>query len=202
MSNPKAIALITALGKARGEIDKVDKNKVNNHTKSKYADINDVLKVVLPALSKYEITLLQPLSRGDNGEYYVRTTLVHTPSGEYLECDTPVICSAGNAQSFGSGITYARRYGLVSLLALEAEDDDGNRAVQGASQHQAVHTAQPTSESIAQAKLALSAAQTLEDLGAIYRTLSKELQGDRTILAECQAVKARLLQQNANTQPA
>jgi hypothetical protein len=31
-------------------------------------------------------------------------------------------------QQLGSAVTYARRYQLVSLLGLEAEDDDGNYA--------------------------------------------------------------------------
>jgi hypothetical protein len=32
-------------------------------------------------------------------------------------------------QKIGAAITYARRFGLVSLLALESEDDDGETAV-------------------------------------------------------------------------
>ena len=41
-------------------------------------------------------------------------------------------------QGLGSAITYARRYSLVSMLGLEAEDDDGNKAVQ--------HKPQPKAE--------------------------------------------------------
>ena len=32
-------------------------------------------------------------------------------------------------QKLGSAITYFRRYTLQSLLALQAEDDDGNKAI-------------------------------------------------------------------------
>ena len=32
----------------------------------------------------------------------------------------------------GSGITYARRYGLMALLCIATDDDDGNAAVQSA----------------------------------------------------------------------
>ena len=34
-----------------------------------------------------------------------------------------------DAQKMGSAITYFRRYTLQSLLALQAEDDDGNKAI-------------------------------------------------------------------------
>jgi len=35
-----------------------------------------------------------------------------------------------DAQAQGSGISYARRYGLQSLINIGAEDDDGNKAVE------------------------------------------------------------------------
>jgi hypothetical protein len=35
-----------------------------------------------------------------------------------------------DAQGIGSGITYARRYGLMSVLCIAAADDDGNAAVE------------------------------------------------------------------------
>jgi hypothetical protein len=46
-----------------------------------------------------------------------------------MECLTEIIYSKQNdAQAQGSGITYARRYGLQSLVNVGAEDDDGNKA--------------------------------------------------------------------------
>ena len=50
-------------------------------------------------------------------------------SGETFEGLTEIIYSKINdAQAQGSGITYARRYGLQSLLNIGADDDDGNKA--------------------------------------------------------------------------
>jgi hypothetical protein len=50
-------------------------------------------------------------------------------SGESLESMTEIVYSKqGDAQAQGSGITYARRYGLQSLVCIGAEDDDGNKA--------------------------------------------------------------------------
>jgi hypothetical protein len=52
-------------------------------------------------------------------------------SGECLESFTEIVYSKTNdAQAQGSGITYARRYGMQSFLNIGADDDDGNKASQ------------------------------------------------------------------------
>ena len=54
-------------------------------------------------------------------------------TGESIESFTEIIYSKVNdAQAQGSGITYARRYGLQSFVCVGAEDDDGNKAVKPA----------------------------------------------------------------------
>ena len=53
-----------------------------------------------------------------------------------MECLTEIIFAKQNdAQAQGSGITYARRYGLQSLVNVGAEDDDGNEASQQPKEH-------------------------------------------------------------------
>jgi hypothetical protein len=70
---------------------------------------------------------LQPIVQVD-GKNFVKTLLLHE-SGESIECLTEILFSKPNdAQAQGSGITYARRYGLQSLVNIGAEDDDGNKA--------------------------------------------------------------------------
>jgi hypothetical protein len=60
----------------------------------------------------------------------VRTVLLHE-SGELFESLTEIIYNKQNdAQAQGSGISYARRYGLQSLCNVGAEDDDGQKAVE------------------------------------------------------------------------
>jgi hypothetical protein len=50
-------------------------------------------------------------------------------SGEYVEGRTPVLTKDNtDPQKMGSGITYAKRYGLQSVFGLPSEDDDGNSA--------------------------------------------------------------------------
>jgi hypothetical protein len=71
--------------------------------------------------------VLQPICQID-GKNYVKTLLLHE-SGETLESNTEIIFNKMNdAQAQGSGISYARRYGLQSFLCVGADDDDGNKA--------------------------------------------------------------------------
>jgi hypothetical protein len=68
------------------------------------------------------------------GKPYVKTILLHE-SGEWIAGYTEIICGKQNdAQSHGSGLTYARRYGLQSMTNLGSEDDDGNAASKPAAQ--------------------------------------------------------------------
>ena len=84
-------------------------------------------EAVIPVLNENKIAVLQPMVE-INGEMYIKTLLLHE-SGESIESLTKVVVSKQNdAQNQGSGITYARRYGLQSLLNVGAVDDDGNKA--------------------------------------------------------------------------
>ena len=50
-----------------------------------------------------------------------------------MESFTEIVFAKQNdAQAQGSGITYARRYGLQSFVCVGADDDDGNKASQPA----------------------------------------------------------------------
>lgn len=102
----------------------VTKNKTNPHYKNGYPDINEVLSKVLPVLSKKKISLVQsPTTEG------LLTTLIDTEDDTKVESLIPWTNNT-DPQKIGGAITYYRRYSLVSLLNLEAEDDDGNQASQ------------------------------------------------------------------------
>lgn len=112
---------------AQKEMDNATKDSSNPDFRSKYADLNSVREACIPALNKHDIAVLQPIVQID-GKNYVKTILLHE-SGETLDSLTEIIFSKSNdAQAQGSGITYARRYGLQSLVCIGAEDDDGNNA--------------------------------------------------------------------------
>lgn len=117
-----------AFNKAQTEMANAQKNSKNPFLKNKYADLNSVREAVIPVLNKHGISVLQPTVVID-GKNFVKTVLLHE-SGQVIESLTEIIYIQGNAQSQGSGITYARRYGLQSLVCIGAEDDDGNNATQ------------------------------------------------------------------------
>ena len=116
-----------ALIEAQKEMGNAKKDSANPYFKSKYADLNSVREACLPALNSKGISVLQPTIQIE-GKNFVKTILLHE-SGESIECLTEILFSKQNdPQAQGSGITYARRYGLQSLVCLGAEDDDGNKA--------------------------------------------------------------------------
>lgn len=121
--------LAKALVKAQLEMITPKKGSVNPFFKNKYADLNDVLQAVVPALNSNGIVLLQPLVNID-GKNFVKTVLMHE-SGEVFESLAEIFCKNTNdAQAYGSGVTYARRYSLSSICGIGSEDDDAQKAVQ------------------------------------------------------------------------
>lgn len=121
--------IATALVKAQSEMSNPKKGNTNPFFKSKYADLNAVREAVIPILNDNGISVLQPIVHKD-GKNFVNTILLHE-SGELMESFTEIVFSKQNdAQAQGSGITYARRYGLQSFVCVGADDDDGNKASQ------------------------------------------------------------------------
>ena len=157
--------IATALIKAQKEMLTPKKGSVNPFFKNKYADLNDVLEAVVPALNNNNIVLLQPLVNID-GKNFVKTVLMHE-SGETFESIAEIFCKNQNdAQAYGSGITYARRYALSSICGIGSEDDDAQKAVQP--------KPQATAEILAKAKLANA---TIAQIKTKY-TLTQEQEKD------------------------
>jgi hypothetical protein len=118
-----------ALINAQKEMGNAKKDSNNPFFRSKYADLNAVREACMPALNNNGIVVLQPTIQVE-GKNFVKTILLHE-SGESIESLTEILFTKQNdPQAQGSGITYARRYGLQSLICIGAEDDDGNKAAE------------------------------------------------------------------------
>lgn len=105
----------------------IKKDSENPYFKSKYFDINSLLREIKPALNKLNFVVFQPLKVID-GRSAVETNIIDASDGNVVLSGQCLIPDGLKAQDMGSAITYIRRYGLQSLLSLEAEDDDGNSA--------------------------------------------------------------------------
>jgi len=104
------------------EIEPISKDSKNPFFKSKYFDINKLIEVVRPILSKNGLLLVQPIK--DNVQLSI---IIDVETKECLESGLQ-LPNIQDPQKLGSAITYYRRYTLQSLLGLQAEDDDGNKA--------------------------------------------------------------------------
>lgn len=122
------VKISTALVKAQSKMGNAIKDAKNPFFKSSYADLNAVREACLPVLNENGISVLQPTIH-ENSKSYVETVLLHE-SGEYISSLTEILCAKPNdAQAQGSGISYARRYGLQSLVNLGSADDDAEGAM-------------------------------------------------------------------------
>jgi hypothetical protein len=116
------MSIYKKLHEAKKEIGAITKDSTNPFFKNSYFDINKILSEVEPILEKNGLLVLQPIKEGK-----VITQIIDAESGEKVESEMtlPII---NDPQKLGSAITYFRRYTIQSLLSLQAEDDDGNKA--------------------------------------------------------------------------
>ena len=86
-------------------------------------------EAVIDSLHKNGIALIQKTHDCDTG-VRVETILIHT-SGESMSGGIiHVPADKQTPQGYGSALTYARRYSLMSACGIAPEDDDGNLAEQ------------------------------------------------------------------------
>lgn len=144
--------LAPALLTAQKKITSVSKDADNPYFNSTYADLPAVIEATKGAFNDAGIVVLQPPFNRD-GKNFIETILVHAASGEWASSETEVKTTKDDAQSFGAGQTYARRFGLQSFALLPAEDDDGNKA-SGRDVPAAKSTPKPTPKTPVAAKTA------------------------------------------------
>ena len=123
---PKRKTLGQKMFDIQGEVGAIAKDSDNPFFKSKYFDINALIAHIQPLLKKNRLLLTQPIVSGE-----VQTIIECIDSGE-MRVSVMELPTITDPQKMGSAITYFRRYTLQSLLALQAEDDDGNVASQEA----------------------------------------------------------------------
>lgn len=117
--------LATALAIAQGQIEDAVKDTKNDFYKSKYADLSSVRAAVRQPFADNGLSVAQ-FPRTVAGGIEVETVLLHN-SGEFMS-EVLFMPVKHEPHPIGSGISYARRYALMSIANLAADDDDGNAA--------------------------------------------------------------------------
>ncbi|CAB5223059.1 Essential recombination function protein [uncultured Caudovirales phage] len=153
MNAPKKVeadSLANAMAAAFAEIESATKATAGQvgQQKYKYADLTSVIEAIKPALVKNNLFFTQnprPHTSGVEVE-----TILHHAGGEHMSMGSLFVpADRANAQGFGSALTYARRYALVTAFGVPVEDDDGKAA-----------TAAPPAPAAAKKPVAHSALQT------------------------------------------
>ena len=91
----------------------------------RYAPLSSGLDIVRKTLSQHEIATVQTTSIDESfGIVRLSTVLAHA-SGEWIASDWPVcaVSETATPHRMGAALTYARRYGLFTLVGIAGEDD-------------------------------------------------------------------------------
>jgi hypothetical protein len=129
--------ILKALAKVQAEMPTVRQDGANPFHKSKYATLAECWNTAVPILGENGLCLTHEIrvgtineATGETSDDIMLTHLWHSESGESLSTEHRLLLRDKSPQSYGSAITYARRYSLQLLIAMVSgdEDDDGENA--------------------------------------------------------------------------
>jgi len=117
-------ALFKSLAAFQQEIKVI--HKVSQGYGYKFADLPKIFETINPLMRKHGLGFSQLINTHE-GQNYLVTIIFDCESGEKLESSTviPIVQfkAMNEYQSFGSGVTYFRRYCLSSILGLVTDED-------------------------------------------------------------------------------
>jgi hypothetical protein len=127
--------------KAKREMQPIHKNRIikgwGNNPDREYADLDAVINAIEDALLANNFVLLQPEEAHEpTGKNKLKTILLHV-TGVQIDASTWIVDKLDDEydkdgkirvknfrQEYGKSVTYQRRYSILSLLGLCAEDDN------------------------------------------------------------------------------
>lgn len=114
-----------ALVKAQKEFGPALKTSTNPHFRTKYADLSACIEAVVDGLNNNGIFLMQLTDEHPDG-IKIQTVFVHESGEQIVSGWLFVPAAKADPQGFGSALTYARRYSLMTACGIAPEDDDAN----------------------------------------------------------------------------
>lgn len=122
--------LAAAFAKAQAEYKKVGLNRENPFFKSGYADLDAIIDSTRIALARNNLSFYQYTQITDRGETILHSVLKHA-SGQWISSQARIIPVKNDPQSYGSALSYQKRYQAQTLLNVTISqdwaDDDGER---------------------------------------------------------------------------
>jgi len=126
MQSEKIDLLAAALSKAQASIRGAVKDSQNPFFKSSYADLASVWEAAREPLTANGLSVSQLIER--DGDTPLMTTILMHASGQWIASTALIVAMKRDPQSFGSAITYQRRYSLAAILGIPQIDDDAESA--------------------------------------------------------------------------
>lgn len=126
--SPEIAELAKAMVKVQQALEPVHKDAENPFVKNRYATLNAVIEACRDALIAQSVWVVQYPVAVDAGRLGLVTKLVHGESGQWQSSMMVMPLPKNDPQGYGSALTYARRYGLATLVGLVSEVDDDAEA--------------------------------------------------------------------------
>lgn len=116
---------------AQQAIGTIRRDATNPRFGSKYATLDAIIEQVRPALAAHGLLLTQHVVSQDNYDQLTDCVTTRISDGDHeITSTVSVAAHAEDPQRFGAALTYARRYGIATLLALATDDDDDANSAQ------------------------------------------------------------------------
>lgn len=130
-SSENMTELAKAMLKVQQALMPVAKDAENSFVRSRYATLNAVMDACREVLLVNGIWVSQYPVPVEPGALGLVTKLMHAESGEWQASCMVMPLPKADPQGYGSALTYARRYALVTLVGLVTESDDDAEAAMG-----------------------------------------------------------------------
>ena len=128
LSSPEIAELAKAMVKVQQVLNPACKDAENPFVKNRYATLNSVIDACREALAAQSIWVAQYPVAAEAGHLGLVTKLVHADSGQWQSSMMVMPLPKNDPQGYGSALTYARRYGLATLVGMVSEADDDAEA--------------------------------------------------------------------------